>query len=479
MSTFTELKLIEPIARAVKEEGYTSPTPIQAQSIPKLLEGRDLLGCAQTGTGKTAAFVLPILQQLWVKKKVTSRGTPRALILAPTRELAAQIGESIRRYGKYLRFNSAIIFGGVSQFNQVKSLRQGVDIVVATPGRLLDLLNQGHVRLQEVEIFVLDEADRMLDMGFIRDIKKIILKLPPKRQSLFFSATLSSEVITLARSLVHDPVYVTIEPEKPTVDRIEQSVYFVDKGNKDELLTKLLREGAVARAIVFTQMKHVANDVAAMLNHNGIRADAIHGNKSQGARTAALEGFRRGKIKVLVATDIAARGIDINDITHVFNYELPNDPETYVHRIGRTARAGAKGIAISFCSAPERDSLRAIERLIRLHLPVVRDPTFHSDTAMSATGMAARPPPKGRGGRGSWGRGRSGGSSRSGSSGFSERRGGSSSHSGSSGYRGSSSAHSGSGGHRSSSAPRSSSGGFSGRRDSSSSHGHGSGGYRR
>ncbi len=470
MSTFTELKLIEPLLRAVKEEGYTSPTLIQVQSIPRLLEGRDLLGCAQTGTGKTAAFVLPILQQLWIKKKVTARNTPRALILAPTRELAAQIGESIRKYGKYLRFNSAIIFGGVSQFNQVKALRQGVDIVVATPGRLLDLLNQGHVRLQEVEILVLDEADRMLDMGFIRDIKKIILKLPPKRQSLFFSATLSSDVIALARTLVHDPIHVTIEPEKATVDRIEQSVYFVDKGNKDALLTKLLREGAVARAIVFTQMKHVANDVAAMLNHNGIRADAIHGNKSQGARTAALEGFRRGKIKVLVATDIAARGIDINDITHVFNYELPVDPETYVHRIGRTARAGTKGLAISFCSAPERDSLRSIERLIRQHLAVVRDPTFHSDTAMSATGAAARPPPKGRGGRGGWGRGRSGGSSRSGSSGFSGHRSGSSSRSSSAGH----------GDHRgSSSSSRSGSGGFSGHRSSSSSRGHSSGGQHR
>ncbi len=479
MVTFTELKLIEQLTRAVKEEGYTSPTPIQEQSIPHLLEGRDLLGCAQTGTGKTAAFVLPILQRLWIKKKVTSRGTPRVLILAPTRELAAQIGESIRCYGKYLRFTSTVIFGGVGQFPQVKALRQGVDIVVATPGRLLDLLNQGHVRLSEIEVFVLDEADRMLDMGFIRDIKKIILKLPPRRQSLFFSATLSSEVIALARTLVHDPIHVTIEPEKPTVERIEQSVYFVDKGNKDALLTKLLRDAVVKRAIVFTQMKHIANDVAAMLNHNGIRADAIHGNKSQGARTAALDGFRRGKIRVLVATDIAARGIDIDDITHIFNYELPNDPETYIHRIGRTARAGAKGLAISFCSAPERDSLRAIERLIRLHLPVVRDPSFHSDSAMSATGMAARPPPKGRGGRGGWENrgGRSSSSPRSGSSGFSERRGGSSSRSG--GYRGSSSAHSGSSGHRGSSAPRSSSGGYGGHRDSSSSHGHGSGGYRR
>ncbi|MBI2102924.1 DEAD/DEAH box helicase [Candidatus Woesearchaeota archaeon] len=400
MSTFTELQLIEPILRAVKEEGYTTPTPIQAQSIPHLLKGRDLLGCAQTGTGKTAAFVLPILQQLSIRKKVTARGAPRALILAPTRELTAQIGQSIRTYGKYLRLNSAVIFGGVSQFPQVKTLRQGIDILVATPGRLFDLLNQGHVRLNEVEMFVLDEADRMLDMGFIHDIKRIIAKLPTKRQSLFLSATLDSRVVALARTLVHDPVHVTIEPEKPTVDRIQQSVFFVDKGNKDALLTKILRNPAVTRAIVFTLMKHVANNVAVMLNHNGIRADAIHGNKSQGARSAALDAFRRGKIRVLVATDIAARGIDIDDISHVINYELPNEPESYVHRIGRTARAGSSGVAISFCSSSERDYLQAIERLIRKRLEVVRDPNFHSDTAMNATGAAARPPPRGgRGGR--------------------------------------------------------------------------------
>ena len=384
--TFQELHLIEPLLRAIKEEGYTEPTPIQAQTIPALLEGKDVLGCAQTGTGKTAAFVLPILQHL---QKRTAR-SPRALILAPTRELAAQIVQSIRIYGKFLRINSTAIFGGVPQNPQVHALRRGVDIIVATPGRLLDLMNQGHISLQEIEIFVLDEADRMLDMGFIDDIKKIIVRLPKKRQSLFFSATLEPKVVAFAKTLVHNPLHVTINPEKPTVELIQQKVYFVNKEKKDQLLYQILAQPEMKRVIVFTQMKHIANKVVEMLHNHGIRAEAIHGNKSQGARTASLERFRKGTTKVLVATDIAARGIDVEGITHVINYELPVEPETYVHRIGRTARAGADGQALSFCSAHETHALRAIERMIHKQITIVRDNPFHSDMAMHSTKI---PPP--------------------------------------------------------------------------------------
>ena len=400
MKSFSELPLIEPLQRAVKEEGYLVPTPIQVQSIPSLLEGLDLLGCAQTGTGKTAAFVLPMLQKLWLDKKVAPRNTPRVLILVPTRELAAQIGQSIKTYGKHLHVSSTVIFGGVSQQHQVIALHHGVDILVATPGRLMDLMSQGYVHLNQIEIFVLDEADRMLDMGFIPDIRKIIARLPTKRQSLFFSATLEPNVVALARTLVHNPVHITIEPEKMTVDRIEQRVYFVDNENKNELLITLLSNPSVKRVIVCTQMKHVANKVAKMLNHARIHADAIHGNKSQGARTSAMDGFRKGTIRVLVATDIAARGIDIDDITHIINYELPLEPETYVHRIGRTARASAEGDAISFCSAGERDKLRAIERFIHKPIQVVIDHEFHSVAAMNATGYIARAPSRGR--QGHW-----------------------------------------------------------------------------
>jgi len=410
MKSFSELPLIEPLQRAVKDEGYIIPTPIQIQSIPHLLEGKDLLGCAQTGTGKTAAFTLPILQSLWLHKKVAPRGTPRALILAPTRELAAQILQSIRTYGKHLRLTSNVIFGGVGQHHQVNALNRGIDILVATPGRLLDLMNQGFVNLGQVEIFVLDEADRMLDMGFIHDIKKILLKLPAKRQSIFLSATLEPNVVALARTMVRNPVHVSIEPEKMTVDRIEQRVYFVNKERKDALLTELLADPAIKRVIVFTQMKHVANNVAKMLNQAGIHADAIHGNKSQSNRTQAMNSFRRGTTRVLVATDIAARGIDIDDITHIINYELPNEPETYVHRIGRTARASANGDAISFCSAAERDYLRAIERFIRRPIKAVLEHAHHSNAAMNAVGDNARPPPKGNRG---WGRNRTHGSSTS------------------------------------------------------------------
>ncbi|HLC88974.1 MAG TPA: DEAD/DEAH box helicase [Candidatus Nanoarchaeia archaeon] len=390
MKSFAELPLLEPLQRAVREEGYTVPTPIQAQSIIPLLEGKDLLGCAQTGTGKTAAFTLPLLQKLATPKVQAMRNAPRALILAPTRELAAQIRESIRTYGKYLHITSTVIFGGVGQQNQVNAINRGVDILVATPGRLLDLIGQGHLRLNRVEFFVLDEADRMLDMGFIHDIRKIILKLPAKRQSLFFSATLEPKVIALAKTLVHDPVHVSVTPETPTVEKTVQSVYFVDGHKKDMLLVKLVSDPAFKRVIVFTQMKHIANKVAAMLTQAGIRAEAIHGNKSQTARIATLEAFRRGKVHVLVATDLAARGIDVDGITQVINYELPNEPETYIHRIGRTARAGAEGQAISFCSASERGILHAIERLIHKQITVVHGHEFHSEAAMNSTCTSAR-----------------------------------------------------------------------------------------
>ncbi|MEK6845113.1 MAG: DEAD/DEAH box helicase, partial [Nanoarchaeota archaeon] len=317
MKSFAELPLLEQLQRAVKEEGYTVPTPIQAQSILPLLEGKDLLGCAQTGTGKTAAFILPLLQKLTTLHGHAMRNAPRALILAPTRELVAQIGNSIRVYGKYLHITHTVIFGGVGQQNQVNALNRGVDILVATPGRLLDLMNQRHIHLDRVEFFVLDEADRMLDMGFINDIRKVIQRLPAKRQSLFFSATLEQKVVAFARTLVHDPVHVSVTPEAPTVEKVVQSVYFVDGHKKDQLLVKLVSNPAVKRVIVFTQMKHIANKVAGMLTQAHIRAEAIHGNKSQGARTATLEAFRRGNVRVLVATDIAARGIDIDGVTHV------------------------------------------------------------------------------------------------------------------------------------------------------------------
>ena len=392
--------LLPQIQRAVAEEGYVTPTPIQIQSIPHLLAGRDLLGCAQTGTGKTAAFTLPILQYLTQHKRQPVRNRPRVLILAPTRELAAQIGESIRAYGRHLHVTHTVIFGGVGQRPQEVALARGVDIVVATPGRLLDLMQQGFAVLDGVEVFVLDEADRMLDMGFIRDIRKIIAKLPAKRQSLFFSATLQPEVIALARTLVHDPVHVTITPEQLTVEKIAQKVLFVDRQNKDALLVQLLKDSGMDRVLVFAQMKHAANKVCEKLQRAGIAASAIHGNKSQSARTAALAGFKTGAVRVLVATDIAARGIDVDGITHVINYHLPIEAETYVHRIGRTARADAEGDAISLCSPDERDFLRAIERLVGQTIPVETQHAFHSETARHATGAAARPPPKGQRGGG-------------------------------------------------------------------------------
>jgi ATP-dependent RNA helicase RhlE len=366
-----------------------------------VLAGRDILGCAQTGTGKTAAFTLPLLQYLGKGQWTTSRGRPRALILAPTRELAMQIGDSIRAYGRHLRVTHTVIFGGVGQGPQVSALQRGVDIVVATPGRLLDLMQQRHVRLDGIEVFVLDEADRMLDMGFIRDIRKVIAALPPKRQSLFFSATLSEEVVELARTLVRDPVHVTITPERPAVERIAQKVMFVEKEDKVPALVELLRRPQMTRVLVFVRMKHAANRLVDELAGAGIRASAIHGNKSQGARTEAMASFKSGRIAVLVATDLAARGIDVDGISHVINFDLPEEAETYVHRIGRTARAGADGDAVSLCCPHDRDAMRAIERFIRCPIPVDAQHPRHSENAMRATGAAARLPPRGafRGGR--------------------------------------------------------------------------------
>ncbi len=386
--------LISPLKHAVRDAGYDTPTPIQELAIPHLLNGRDMLGCAQTGTGKTAAFMLPILQYLTEKPQRPMPGKPRVLVLTPTRELAAQINDSISTYGRHIRVAHTVVFGGVGQQPQVTKLRRGLDIVVATPGRLLDLMQQGHVSLNAIEVFVLDEADRMLDMGFIHDIRKVIAKLPEKRQSLFFSATMAPGVVSLAQTLVHDAVEVSVTPEQPTVEKIAQKILFVDKGNKDSLLISLMNDNELEKVIVFTRMKHMANKVAGKLNRNGISAAAIHGNKSQTARTQALDDFKKGKVRVLVATDIAARGIDVDNISHVINYDLPNEPETYVHRIGRTARAGLDGSAISFCSAEERSYLRSIEHLIHQRVPIDLEHRFHSEFARTATGADARPAPK-------------------------------------------------------------------------------------
>ncbi len=367
---FAGLALIEPLLRALRTENYDTPTPIQAQAIPHLLNGKDLLGIAQTGTGKTAAFALPILQHLSSRPERSAKGAPRALIVAPTRELAIQISEAFATYGRHLNLSRAVIYGGVGQNPQVNALRRGVDILVATPGRLLDLMNQRHLRLDGVEFFVLDEADRMLDMGFIHDVKKIVAALPVRRQTLFFSATMPDAVSGLAGSILHEPVRVAVTPAATTVERIEQFVHFVQAGDKRELLVNILRGPDSGRTIVFTRTKHRANRVAEQLDKCGIVAEAIHGNKSQGARQRTLDGFRNGRVRVLVATDIAARGIDVEDITHVINFELPNVPEDYVHRIGRTARAGASGAAISFCAADEQAYLRDIEALTKSPLAV-------------------------------------------------------------------------------------------------------------
>lgn len=372
--TFEELNLIEPILKALKTEGYTQPTPIQEQSIPLILKRNDLLGCAQTGTGKTAAFAIPILQILH-EEQHAEKGPKaiKALILTPTRELAIQIEESFNAYGKYVGLKNLVVFGGVSQYAQTTALKKGVDILVATPGRLLDLINQKFISLQQIKIFVLDEADRMLDMGFFNDVKKIIAKLPPQRQSLFFSATMPPEIVMLADTILVKPEKVEVTPVSSTANTVQQAIYFVEKKDKKSLLTHLLQEKAIVTALVFTRTKHGADKVAKGLNQSGIQAEAIHGNKSQNARQNALNNFKNKRTRVLVATDIAARGIDVEDLSHVINFELPNVPETYVHRIGRTGRAGASGIALSFCDAEEKAYLKDINKLISKSIPVVED----------------------------------------------------------------------------------------------------------
>ena len=391
--TFEELNLSAPLLRAVQEAGYETPSPIQAAAIPPVLSGRDLMGCAQTGTGKTAAFALPMLDRLTANPP-RRKGAIRALILTPTRELALQIGESFDAYGKYLNLRSTVIFGGVGQAPQVEALKKGVDILVACPGRLNDLIGQGFIDLSDLEIFVLDEADRMLDMGFVHDVKKVIAKLPKVRQNLMFSATMPAEIEQLAAGILRDPAFVKVDPVSSTVDRIQQSLYYVEKGNKKLLLPWLIKnlQPPVVNALVFSRTKHGADKIAKDLNKQGIPAAAIHGNKSQSARVAALEGFKAGKTKVLVATDIAARGIDISELSHVFNYDLPEVPETYVHRIGRTARAGADGTAVSFCAPEEKEYLAGIEKLNRRQIPVI---SGHPWDGVPAPVKAA-PPVRGR-----------------------------------------------------------------------------------
>ncbi len=367
---FNELRLIDPLLESLSKLNYTTPTPIQVQSIPHLLEGKDIFGCAQTGTGKTAAFALPILQLLHQSGNKSNH--IKALILAPTRELALQIDKSFEDYGKQLGLRHAVVFGGVNQNSQVNAVRRGLDILVATPGRLLDLMNQGFIKLNSIEYFVLDEADRMLDMGFINDIKKIIAKLPTQnRQTMFFSATVTPDIMKLASTLLKNPVKVSVTPISTPAEMVQQSVFYVQKEDKRSLLKHVIKSNSIEHALVFTRTKRGADRVAKELNKNGIKAEAIHGDKSQNARVRALDGFKMRKINVLVATDIAARGIDVDKLTHVINYEIPETPETYVHRIGRTGRAGESGIALSFCSLDEREYMKDINKLIRKNIQVV------------------------------------------------------------------------------------------------------------
>ncbi len=377
--SFESLDLINPIKKALSLEGYTIPTPIQADAIPLMLAGKDIFGIAQTGTGKTAAFAIPILQRLYGQHSSGKNREIKALICTPTRELAVQIGESFSVYGKYTGIKSTVVFGGVSQLSQTRALDKGVDVLVATPGRLLDLIQQGYIHLGNLQIFVLDEADRMLDMGFIHDIKRIIRELPDKRQSVCFSATMPPEIMRLAEKMLKDPVTVEVTPQATTVEIIEQSVYFVDKANKRSLLSHILENEAVISALVFTRTKHGADRVVKELRRANIASQAIHGNKSQNARQRALNDFKKGVIRILVATDIAARGIDIEELSHVINYDLPNIPETYVHRIGRTGRAGAGGIAISFCDIEERPYLKDIEKLIGRKIPVTKEHPYPAE----------------------------------------------------------------------------------------------------
>ena len=377
---FKDLKIIEPILRALNEEGYLAPTPIQEQAIPLILEGKDILGCAQTGTGKTAAFAIPMLQLL-SKSHVFKPGERkiRALILTPTRELAIQIEESFKAYGKHLRLSHLVIFGGVNQLPQTKALDRGVDILVATPGRLLDLMSQGFVNLKDIELFVLDEADRMLDMGFVHDVKKVITKLPLKKQTLFFSATMPTEIQSLANAILVNPQKIEVTPVSSTADTIAQQLFYVEKGNKKMLLSFILQNSSIKSALVFTRTKHGADKVVKDLVRLGIKAEAIHGNKSQNARQRALGNFKDGSTRVLVATDIAARGIDVDELSHVINFELPNVPETYVHRIGRTGRAGLSGTAFSFCEAEELTYLKDIQKLIGKNLEINKQHPYHTE----------------------------------------------------------------------------------------------------
>ncbi len=382
--SFAHLALSAPLQRALSALGYQKPTPVQASAIPPLLEGRDLLGCSQTGTGKTAAFALPILHRLSSGGQRPAARNVRALVLTPTRELALQVADSFRAYGCHLRLNLAVVFGGVSQVPQVRACARGVDVLVATPGRLLDLINQGHLRLGGLEVFVLDEADRMLDMGFLPDIKRVLAMIPKQRQSLFFSATMPEAIAKLAGSILVNPVKVQVTPGATPVGRIDQRVLFVAQVDKRILLGEVLKDSLTERVLVFTRTKHAADRVVRQLVHSQVQAEAIHGDKSQNARLSALANFRSGRTRVLVATDIAARGIDVEGITHVINYDLPNEPESYVHRIGRTARAGADGVAISFCDSQERTYLRNIERLIHQAVPVQDARSY---------GVAGSPPP--------------------------------------------------------------------------------------
>ena len=409
---FEALPLAAPLQRVLRELDYLTPTPIQAQAIPLLLQGRDLLGCAQTGTGKTAGFALPILQALHEQPRQMRPRACRTLVLAPTRELAGQVGKSFSTYGKYVRFRQTLVYGGVGQVPQVNAMRNGVDVLVATPGRLLDLIDQRHIDLSQVEFFVLDEVDRMLDMGFLRDVKRIVSLLPARRQSLFFSATLAPDIVALAQTILHEPAHVSITPETTTAENIEQQVCFLTREDKRPLLEQLLRAQAGAAAqkltIVFSRTKHGANKLAKSLSAAGFGADAIHGNKSQAQREKALDRFKKGLTPVLVATDVAARGVDVRDIGLVVNYDLPNEPESYVHRIGRTARAGADGRAVSFCSEDELEFLREIEKIIRMPIPRWDNHAWHIEdlAARHARGTAGPKKPTPGGGRSGRGGGR-------------------------------------------------------------------------
>lgn len=388
---FKELQIIDPILRALSKEGFATPTPIQEKAIPPLLEGRDLLGCAQTGTGKTAAFAIPVIQKLSDDKHQTKgRRKIKALILTPTRELAAQIGNSFSAYGAYTGLRRLVIYGGVSQNQQVQALNAGIDILVATPGRLIDLMGQKHVDLSHVEFFILDEADRMLDMGFLRDVERVIEKIPPERQTMLFSATMPSEIEKLARTLLKDPVKVAVTPVSSTVDSISQAVYFVNKSNKTKLLIHLLKDPSIVSALIFTRTKHGANKLNEALQAAGETSDVIHANKAQAARLRALAKFKSGKSRVLVATDIVARGIDIVELSHVVNFDIPESPEDYVHRIGRTGRAGLSGSAISFCDAPEKKYFVGIEKLIGIKIPIVND---HPYPAVAMAEPPGKPAP--------------------------------------------------------------------------------------